>query len=631
MFGQGYIPNKRYTKKFLEQLPDYHEEFKSFYAQDSGEDIFIYRALVKCLKNKYPEWVKDDRLVSYNQGSVGSCHLPDTEVLTKQGWKLFTKLTLNDELASVNPLTQELIYEKPTHIINKYYEGDVYYSNHERLDFAVTADHKMLVRKWNEKERTLNNFYEFVEAKDLGWYSGLMCSVHKRGNESLSDEYLQLLGIYMAEGCMREDPKISGYSIQLAACKKREKDFVRELLEKLNINYQERDDRFTFCSKTIWNDYKELGLLGKHASDKFAPKFLFNLSSEKIEQFLLGHRMGDGCEKKLGWDHYTSSKQLAEDLQLLSFLSGKQSRISVRPPRASVMKDGRIIVGKYNEHRVSSLNNNKLSIERKDQIRVEKYAGQVVCATVPTYNTLITRRNNYILISGNCVGVSMAQLLNHTQAVDCVIKMQPEEYKYMSSGEGTYGLVREACGMRMGDGAYGSGAAKAITELGTLWMKKYDDDDLSTPYSASRCRSYGSKWCSEGLKQEAIKHKIQSAVQIDSGEKCWAVIGGHYPVQVCSGQGFAKTRDENGIARPSGRWSHAMSIVGRRTINGKKYFLILNSWGENWISGPLYEDQPPGSFYADFETVHRMLSGGDSYSVVDLNGFKPKKLDWSII
>jgi len=195
---------------------------------------------------------------------------------------------------------------------------------------------------------------------------------------------------------------------------------------------------------------------------------------------------------------------------------------------------------------------------------------------------------------GSCVGISMSQLLNHTQAIDCMIKMQPETYKHMSSGEGTYGLVREACGMRRGDGAYGSGAARAITTMGTLCIK--------------------------------------SANQVKSAKEAWAIIGGNDPIQVCSNRGFQKKRDRDGFCKPYGNWNHAMAIIGRRTTqSGRRGFLILNSWGENWCSGPLFEDQPKGSFWADYRVVDYMLKQGDSYNVIDLNGFKPKRLDWSII
>ena len=233
---------------------------------------------------------------------------------------------------------------------------------------------------------------------------------------------------------------------------------------------------------------------------------------------------------------------------------------------------------------------------------------------------------------GSCVGISGSQLLNFRQAIDCIIKKQPEEYKYMSSGEGTYGLTREACNMRRGDGAYGSGFAKAVTQYGTLWMKKYDSIDLGMEYSASRCRTYGSQWCPPELKAYASTHKIISANHVKSAAEAWSLIGGYEPIQVCSNRGFRKTRDGDGACKPSGSWSHAMSIIGRRTTQaGRRLLLILNSWGEDWCGGTLFEDQPKGSFYADYDVVDGMLKQNDSFSLVDLNGFRPKKLDWSII
>lgn len=40
----------------------------------------------------------------YDQGSLGSCHDNITEVLTNNGWKLFTDVGENDKLASVDPV-----------------------------------------------------------------------------------------------------------------------------------------------------------------------------------------------------------------------------------------------------------------------------------------------------------------------------------------------------------------------------------------------------------------------------------------------------------------------------------------------------------------------------------------------
>lgn len=372
-----------------------------------------------------------------DQGSLGSCHDANTEVLTESGWCLFSDLTGDECLASVNPLTSELIYEKPTRIIRFPFKGELIVGhNYHTLDFRVTPEHKMLVRKWDENKRTLSDSYVFIEAQKLGWYTGLMNRVTWKGDTTNSNIYvlpgipdhkhkpqrepktlpmsiwLQFLGIYLAEGSMCKD--IGHYKIQIAAFKEREKRCVRKLLCDLGVNALELPDRFTFDNRQIYEEMVKLGLFGVHAPQKFVPEFVFKQNAENIRAFLHGHFMGDGCESG-NRTHYTSSASLADDLQRLIFLSGDESHISIRPPRSSTMLDGRIVIGRYPERRVSVCETKNLSIDRSNDIKKETYDGNVFCAEVPTYHTLVTRRNYRILISGNCTANAGAGLVDYCE------------------------------------------------------------------------------------------------------------------------------------------------------------------------------------------------------------------------
>ena len=109
------------------------------------------------------------------QYSLSACHDDKTEVLTNTGWKFFKDITENDKLGSINPENSEIIYVLPNKIIKYKYNGYmVYGKNQHTLDFMVTPNHNMLVRKWNDKTRKLDKNYNLVEAKDLGWYCGLI-------------------------------------------------------------------------------------------------------------------------------------------------------------------------------------------------------------------------------------------------------------------------------------------------------------------------------------------------------------------------------------------------------------------------------------------------------------------------
>ena len=60
-------------------------------------------------------------------------------------------------------------------------------------------------------------------------------------------------------------------------------------------------------------------------------------------------------------------------------------------------------------------------------------------------------------------------------------------------------------------------------------------------------------------------------------------------------------------------------------------FLIQNSWGPHWISGPKFpEDQPEGSFWTTASILHGMIKDGECWVFSGAKGFPSKNLDWSL-
>lgn len=207
--------------------------------------------------------------------------------------------------------------------------------------------------------------------------------------------------------------------------------------------------------------------------------------------------------------------------------------------------------------------------------------------------------------------------------------------------EAIYGGSRvEARGASRGgysDGSYGGAAAKFVHDWGVLFRQPYPElgFDLTT-YSAQRAKSWGNFGCGgEGDKGKAAdtlakKHPVKSVALVRNFEEAAAAIAAGYPVPVCSGQGFASTRDKDGFSRASGSWSHCMCFIGVRF--DRAGLLCLNSWGPNWISGPKWPaDQPDGSFWVEKSTAEHMLRGQDSFAVSAYEGFPYRDLkhgDW---
>jgi hypothetical protein len=371
------------------------------------------------------------------QGQVGACHDSLTEVLTNNGWKLFSVVQPGDTLASVDPSTRRLVYERPAKMIAYRYSGDMYYGRHAALDFAVTPDHKMLVRGWDGKAGTLKTDFGLVPMKDLSWYSGLVNKIDYAGANQADyfalpgvehtrrpqreekripmHTWLRFLGIYLAEGTMLKSKTTKdAYKFQLAACKEREKEFIRGLLKGMGIGFLELPDRFTFQNKQLFSAMSALGMFEIKAPWKFVPRFVFDLPAGQILELLLGHFMGDGCARENGQSHYTTSVQLASDLQTLAILAGKWATVSVRMPRVQRhLVKGRIIRGTFPEYRVSVWASDTLSIDKKKCVTVRHYEGMVYCAEMPTHHTLVTRRGGKVLVSGNCTGCATASMITN--------------------------------------------------------------------------------------------------------------------------------------------------------------------------------------------------------------------------
>lgn len=186
-----------------------------------------------------------------------------------------------------------------------------------------------------------------------------------------------------------------------------------------------------------------------------------------------------------------------------------------------------------------------------------------------------------------------------------------------------------------------SAAARSKDKIGLAFSIDYGGDvgDL-TEYSTKLIEKY----CRKGPPQSVIdvlnKNLTLSYSRVKTFEEIRDAVANGYGVNTCGGQGFAKSRDANGVAKRSGSWSHSMSTIGvddtewAHSNYGGPLVLILNSWGESWIKGSRtvqgnssIPEIPKGSFWAKWKDY----SGRDGYAMSSINGFPPQKLDeWNL-
>jgi hypothetical protein len=134
------------------------------------------------------------------------------------------------------------------------------------------------------------------------------------------------------------------------------------------------------------------------------------------------------------------------------------------------------------------------------------------------------------------------------------------------------------------------------------------------------------------LEPLAKKNLVGSAALVKTAAEAKSALLQGYPIAVCSNVGFGgqSSRDADGFLRASGRWGHCMCLIAWR--KDKDAFYCMNSWGEDWVGGPLGPGEPPpGGFWIESRTVDRMLGQEDSYAISNVKGFPRRKInhdDW---
>ena len=98
---------------------------------------------------------------------IMNCFTPDTDVLTPDGVRNIRDLEVGDTVYSLNPDTMEM-ERKPVTETHEYpdYRGELIDIETSEIDFSVTPNHRMLVRK-NETNGITEDGWDFVEAGQL--------------------------------------------------------------------------------------------------------------------------------------------------------------------------------------------------------------------------------------------------------------------------------------------------------------------------------------------------------------------------------------------------------------------------------------------------------------------------------
>ena len=143
-----------------------------------------------------------------------------------------------------------------------------------------------------------------------------------------------------------------------------------------------------------------------------------------------------------------------------------------------------------------------------------------------------------------------------------------------------------------GDGWQCAACVKVMLEQGIMLRQPYPELSIDlTTYSGSLAGKYGRTAPPSNFQVEGRKHIIRTATPVNSAEACRDMLYNRYGIIDCGSEGYAKTRDANGVSKRSGSWAHSMKEGGfdDRDVIKKLYneplVLIGNNWAV-WNGGP---------------------------------------------
>jgi nucleoside-diphosphate-sugar epimerase len=380
---------------------------------------------------------------------MSTCHDESTLLLTKQGLKKYDEINISDKVLTINTNNKNIEWKGIKRIIQYDYDGDMINVDGRRVSFSMTPDHKMLVKKKDEK-------LLYSPAKDVkklshcylptgGNYNGLGKECYeivddlKKDNfpDSMKTEDLFFMsGLYIGDGysCYGEKEvenksglnrkdfltecrdnktgrfvsKIKEGNIKETTCKSWHVGFclpdtdpsratLLDILNRYGIKYWTTAVRIGVTSERLFNFVKQFG---KGAHKKRIPSWMLDYDKKYLQRLFDGLIMSDGNHAQYiqgKQPQYTTvSNQLVSDCIIIGTKLGYsvtfrkrycESKIGIREIKGDSFVICFSTANKYVPKKCFSSSN---------------YCGKVWCLEVEDNNNFMVCRKGKVNWSGNC-------------------------------------------------------------------------------------------------------------------------------------------------------------------------------------------------------------------------------------
>jgi len=340
------------------------------------------------------------------------CYSEDTEVLTKNGWKLIKEVNFNDEIITLNPKTNYIEYHKPTRLFKYEHNDEMIHFKSRNIDLIVTKNHKLWVakdssknRKYDERKFELDYAINFLDKR----HYQTVRSNGVYGSINYNNNLMKLIGFFIGDGYMNLS---YGKQIKFHIKKERKIKFIKDLT--INLGFSLTKLKNNQYAITI-NNKETLELFKACYTDRkektIPRKILFNAMQENLKNLMYGYLFADGDYKLLKRGIYeatTTSKRLVDDLQSLAVLVGYGfTKLNFVPKREDVLWKNGKITKKENIKELFTFRilTKKLDVRfnnsnKEPKPEIIKYNGYIYSLEVPNH-IIMVRRNEKMVWSGN--------------------------------------------------------------------------------------------------------------------------------------------------------------------------------------------------------------------------------------
>ena len=312
-----------------------------------------------------------------------NCFSADTEILTMRGWVLFPEVKGNDTFAQYDYQTGEIDFSWALEQHVQDFTGELHHIHtEEQIDLLMTGDHRCLLQ--NRRTKTFGFYSASSYPPDM-----IQMQAGRGTGDYLDwcESQIILICALQADGHVHKPcGRNPGGQFSFRFVKERKiRRFLGALADQ-KIPYTEHVDKrggrkfYVACDAipAWWADKKMFGV------------WIAQLSRQALDYFAEEVWFWDGCASRRSM--YASKHKLNADwVQIATLLSGRRARLrSYQPALANRALSWQVDATDMPYSMTTNAKNEKVP-----------YSGKVYCVTMPK-GTVIVRRNNRAVITGNC-------------------------------------------------------------------------------------------------------------------------------------------------------------------------------------------------------------------------------------